>query len=119
VWCSGANAQAPCVEIDKTQRLNGTTTVTSRGFYDGLGHLVETRRPAPGGQDVVRYSFYDVSQRLAFESVPYFVAAYTGGAGAAAYSIPDSSQAGTSHTFDGLGRATSTTDALSHRSSTA
>jgi RHS repeat-associated protein len=119
VWCSGAGAQAPCAEIDRTQRLDSSTTVTSRAFYDGLGHLVETRSPAPGGRDVVAYSFHDASQRLAFQSQPYFVSAYTGGPGPAAYSIPDSSQAGTTHTYDGLGRPTSATDALSHRTSTA
>jgi YD repeat-containing protein len=118
VWCSATGAQSPCVEVDRTQRLDNSTTVTSRAFYDGLGHLVETRSPAPGGQDVVRYSFYDPSQRLAFESVPYFVSAYSGGPGSAAYSIPDSNQAGTTFTYDGLGRTTSSTDALSHRSTT-
>jgi RHS repeat-associated protein len=117
-WCSGTNAQAPCVEVDKTKRLNSTTTVTSRSFYDGLGHLVEARTAAPGGQDVVSYSFYDASRRLAFQSVPYFVSAYTGAPGAAAYSIPDSSQAGITYTYDGLDRLKSTTDALSHTSST-
>jgi RHS repeat-associated protein len=119
ISCSASGAQAPCIEIDKALRLNGSTTVTSRAFYDGLGHLVETRTPAPGGQDVVRYSLYDPSRRLAFASVPYLVGAYTGSPGAAAYSIPDSNQAGTTFTYDGLGRATGTTDALSHRSTTA
>jgi RHS repeat-associated protein len=119
VWCSGTAAQSPCTEIDHTQRLNSTTTVTSRAFYDGLGHLVETRSPAPGGQDVVRYTFYDPSQRQVLQSVPYLVTAYTGGPGPAAYSIPDSTQAGASSTYDGLGRVTSTTDALSNRSATA
>jgi RHS repeat-associated protein len=119
VWCSGTAAQSPCLEVDRTQRLNGTTTVTARAFYDGFGHLVETRSPAPGGQDNVQYTFYDPSGRPAFQSVPYFVAAYTGGPGASAYSIPDSTQAGTTTTFDGLGRTTSTTDALSHRSTAA
>src|SRR5262249_34516022 len=71
VWCAATGAQTPCVEVDRTQRLNATTTATSRGFYDGLGRLVETRTPAPGGQDVVRYSTYDVNQRLVFQSVPY------------------------------------------------
>ncbi len=109
----------PCAEIDTTQRLNATTTVTSRAFYDGLGHLVETRSPAPGGQDVVQYRDYDPAQRLVFESVPYFVAAYSGGPGPAAYSIPDSTQAGTSYADDALGRVTATTDALSHQTTTA
>ena len=48
---------------------------------------------------MVRYSVYDSSERLAFQSVPYMVAAYTGGPGPAAYSAPDTTQAGT--TYDG------------------
>jgi RHS repeat-associated protein len=115
VWCSGTAAQTPCVEVDKTQRLNGTTTATSRAFYDGLGHLVETRSPAPGGQDIVNYSFYNPSQPQLFKSLPYLVSAYTGGPGAAAYSIPDSTVAGTTSTYDGLGRLLTSTDALSFR----
>jgi RHS repeat-associated protein len=118
VWCSGASAQSPCTEVDRTQRLNSTTTVTYRSFYDGLGHLVETRAPAPGGQDVVQSYYYDPSQRLVFNSVPYFVTAYSGAPGSAAYSIPDSTQAGTSYSFDGIGRTTSVTDALSNRTAT-
>jgi hypothetical protein len=39
-----------------------------------------------------------------FQSVPYLVGAYTGGPGSAAFSVPDSSQAGTSYVYDGLGR---------------
>ncbi|TMC01607.1 MAG: hypothetical protein E6J41_32665 [Chloroflexi bacterium] len=116
VWCAATGAQTPCVEVDKTQRLNATTTVTSRGFYDGLGRLVETRTPAPGGQDVVRYTLYNPSpsagQPNLFQSLPYLVSAYTGPPGSAAYSIPDSSVAGTSTTYDGLGRVLTTTDAL-------
>lgn len=114
VWCSGSSAQSPCAEIDQKQTLNSTTTVTSRAFYDGMGHLVETRSPAPGGLDVVQYYFYDYSQRLIFKSVSYFVTAYTGDPGSAAYSIPDSTIAGTSYTYDGLGRTTSIKDALSN-----
>lgn len=113
VWCSATGPQAPCSEVDKTQRLNDGQTATTRSFYDGLGNLVETRSPAPNGQDVVQYSFYDASDRLAFESVPYLVAAYTGSPGQSAYSIPDSTQAGTTYGYDGLDRPTSTTDALS------
>src|SRR5205807_4968733 len=26
-WCSGTGAQSPCLEVDRTQRLNSTTTV--------------------------------------------------------------------------------------------
>src|SRR6266545_3587614 len=117
VWCTGTSAQSPCAEIDRTQRLNSTTTVRYRAFYDGMGHLVETRSPSPSG-DVVQYYYYDPSQRLIHESVPYFVTAYTGAAGSAAYSIPDSTQAGTDYAYDALGRATSVTDPLSHVSTT-
>jgi RHS repeat-associated protein len=128
VWCSGTGSQTPCVEVDKTQRLSSTTTVTSRSFYDGLGRLVETRSPAPGGQDIVQYATYDAGQRLAFKSVPYFVSAYTGGPGSAAYATPDTTQAGTIYDstqnnvvlgrYDGLGRLRVSTDALSHKSTT-
>jgi RHS repeat-associated protein len=127
VWCA-AGAQTPCVEVDQSQRLNSTTVATSRAFYDGLGHLVETRSPAPGGKDVVRYSVYDASQRLAFQSVLYLVAAYSGPPGSSAYSTPDSTQPGTIYDefqngvwygrYDALGRLLVSTDALSHTSTT-
>jgi hypothetical protein len=54
VWCSGTAAQAPCMEVDRTQRVSGTAPATSRAFYDGLGRLVETRSPGPAGQDVTK-----------------------------------------------------------------
>lgn len=117
VWCSGTSAQTPCAEIDRTQRLNSTTTVTYRAFYDGMGNLVETRAPAPSG-DVVQYYFYDPSQRLVFKSIPYLVSSYSGAPGSAAYSIPDSTVAGTTYAYDGLGRATAVTNALSEQSTT-
>src|SRR6185437_4313311 len=78
-WCSGTAAQAPCIEIDETQRINGSTTVTSRAFYDGWGRLIETRKPGPSGQDVVAYANYDEMGHLIAESNSYFVTAYTGG----------------------------------------
>ncbi len=117
VWCSGTSAQTPCIEVDSTHRLDGTTTVTTRAFYDGWGQLVETRTPAPGGQDVVQYADYDPSGRRIFLSNKYFVPAYTGGPGAAAFATPDASKAGTSTSYYNL-RTTSTTDALSRTSST-
>lgn len=122
-WCGSSGAQAPCVEIDETDRLNSTTTSTTRRFYDGFDRLVETRTAAPGSQDVVQYAYYDESERLIFSSVPYFVPAYTGAAGSAAFAVPDSNQPGTSYYYlnpaagqayvggyDGLGRPTIATD---------
>jgi RHS repeat-associated protein len=116
-WCATTGAQIPCAEIDTTRRLDSSTTVTSRAFYDGYGHLIEIRAAGPGGQDVVQYAIYDTSQRRVFLSIQYFVAAYTGGPGAAALSIPDLSQAGTSTTFTNL-RSTTLRDALSNATTT-
>jgi RHS repeat-associated protein len=114
VWCSGSSAQRPCAEIDRVQRLdfNSSATITYRAFFDGMGHLAETRSPGPTG-DIVQYYFYDKSQRETFRSIPYFVTAYLGAAGSLAYSIPDSSVAGTTYAYDALGRTVSVKDPLS------
>jgi RHS repeat-associated protein len=122
-WCATlpnpTGPQVPCVELDETKRIDSATTVVSRAFYDGYGQLVETRDPAPGGQDVVAYASYDASGHMVFESNSYLVTAYTGNnPGAAAYSIPDSTVAGTSTTYDGLERPKSVTDVLSHTTNT-
>ncbi|MGE5335682.1 MAG: RHS repeat-associated core domain-containing protein, partial [Nitrososphaerota archaeon] len=116
-WCSGTGAQTPCIEVDSTQRLDSQTTVTSRAFYDGWGNLVETRAAAPGGQDVVQYADYDPSGRRIFLSIPYFVAAYTGGPGASAFAIPDAAQPGASTTYTNL-LSTTVKDALSNSATT-
>jgi YD repeat-containing protein len=113
IWCTAGSAQSPCVEIDSTQRLNSTTTITVRAFYDGFGRLVETRTPGPNNQDVVCYRYYDPSGRDVNDSIQYFVAAYTGGPGAAAYSIPDGTQPGTSASYPSH-LSGSVTDALSN-----
>jgi RHS repeat-associated protein len=118
VWCSATGAQAPCVEVDGTQRLDSGNTVTQRSFYDGLGRLVETRTPAPNGQDVVRYTFYDSSDHPYFASNAYFVTAYTGAPGAAAFAAPDVNQVGSSSTYDALDREKQVTDPLSHITTT-
>ncbi len=117
IWCTAGSAQSPCVEIDTTQRLNSTTTVTTRAFYDGFGRLVETRSPGPvggpSGQDVVQYRYYDTSGRDVMDSIQYFVPAYSGPAGANAYSVPDSTQPGTSASYPSH-LSGSVTDALSN-----
>ena len=102
----------PCLEVDTTRRLNSTTTVTDRAFYNGWGRLVETRSPVPANQDVVQYTLSDDAGRPVFSSVRYFVTAYTGGPGAAAFAPPDTSQPGTSTAYDNL-RTTTVKDALS------
>jgi YD repeat-containing protein len=113
-WCAEVGPQTPCVEEDSTQRLDSRTTVTTRTFYDGFHHLVETRTPGPTGQDVVRYTYYDALGRGYASSSKYFVTAYTGAPGAAAYSIPDSTVATSQTTaYDGLSRPLSSVDAIS------
>ncbi|HEU5383590.1 MAG TPA: RHS repeat-associated core domain-containing protein [Ktedonobacteraceae bacterium] len=122
-WCSGTAAQAPCEEIDEIDRLDSTTAVTTRGFYDGEGHLVETRIPGINGQDIITYAYYDTSGRKIFKSNAYFVPAYNGASGAAAYSIPDSTQPGTTTNYApnaGITtlRTTSVTDPNSYTTTT-
>jgi RHS repeat-associated protein len=117
VWCSGTAAQIPCAEIDTSQRLNSTTIVTSRTFYDGIGNVIETRSAGPSG-DIVQYANYDPSQRMVFKSIAYIVTAYSGGPGSAAFSIPDSTVAGTTYAYDGLGRTKSVTDPLTSTTNT-
>ena len=120
VWCGGAGSgpQTPCLEVDETQRLDSSSTITSRAFYDGYGNLVEIRNPGPNGQDVVRYRFYDSSERDLVDSISYFVPAYTGGPGAAAFSTPDVNQPYAQTSYDGLGRALSATDPLGQTTTT-
>lgn len=100
-------------EVDSAQRISSSGTVLTRQFYDGQGHLVETRSAAPGGEDTVQYTLYNVMGQASQQSGSYFVAAYTGAGGvAAAFSIPDTSQAVMVATYDGLGRMLSAQDQL-------
>ena len=100
--------------MDTTQRLDSSgDTAVSRSFYDGDGQLVETRASAPGGKDAVQFILYDWVGNVMATSVKYFVPAYTGAPSAAAFSIPDTSQAVTSVTYDGIRRTTYVTDPLS------
>ncbi|HEU5383533.1 MAG TPA: RHS repeat domain-containing protein [Ktedonobacteraceae bacterium] len=85
--------------------------------------LEERRAPGPVGQGIVTYADYDTAGRHIFKSHPYFVAAYTGTPGAAAYSIPDSTQPGTTTNYApnaGLTtlRTSSVTDSNSHTTTT-
>lgn len=117
VWCNQTGPQAPCVEIDEIQRIDDTTTVTSRAFYDGFGRLVETRSPGPNGQDVIQYAWYDASGDRYFMSNTYFVPEYTGAAGAAAFVSPDITQPGTTTAYDALNRMMSVSDPFSQTTS--
>jgi RHS repeat-associated protein len=110
VWCLPTGTSLPCLEADTTRRIDANTTLTSRVFYDAWGHAVESRTPGPDGQDVVQYALYDGFGRRIAVSQSYFVAAYTGSAGAAAYSTPDTSKSQTIMQYDVLNRVIKTTD---------
>jgi len=113
-WCPLTGSSNPCLEVDTTQRINNTTTITSRAFFDGSGHLSETRTPGPNNQDAVQFAVYECMGHRFFLSQPFFVPAYTGAPGSAAFFIDTQhSSVGTSTSYDGLGRLTSTYDALS------
>ena len=113
-----ADITTPCLEIDETQRLDSSTTVTARSFYDGLGQLIETRKPGPSasGNDIVQFNLYDTSGRVNWASIPYFVPTYSGTG--SAFATPDTTQPHTTTSYDGLGRVTRTTDALGHVTTT-
>ncbi len=105
--CPATGASAPCYVVDRSQRLDSSTTVTEQSYYDGWGHLLETRTPAPTSQDTIQFAQYDSLGQPIFLSQPYFVASGTG------YSTPDMSQPGTSTQYDGLGRMISLINPIS------
>lgn len=110
IWCPATGPNTPCSETDTIQRLDSTTTLTSRTFYDGWGQVAETRTPADDTNDVVAYTTYDAREEALFTSRPYYVSAYSGSPGSGAYSPPDSTQPGSSTVYDALGRPTQNTD---------
>jgi RHS repeat-associated protein len=123
VTCPATGASTPCVALAVTQRLDSSgTTVTSATYSDGWGRPVETVSPAPNirqgtGTDCqfdVQYTLYDPTGRTLFSSVPY-LAIGSCTSGTPPYFAPDTAQAGTSYTYDGLGRTTSVTDPLGKR----
>jgi len=96
--------------------------VTSATYYDGWGRAVETVTPSsalyPACTVSVTYTVYDASGRKAFVSDPFFVTLSHDTTCAPSYQQPDSTQPGTTTTYDGLGRVIKTTDALSDQTTT-
>jgi RHS repeat-associated protein len=103
----------PCLEIDTTTRFTvGGPTSTSKQWYDGWGHVVETQVPGPNlfskvpaiPSVIVTYTVYDKLGRATITSLPYAVAA-TAGLG---YVAPDLNQPRTVTGYDSLGRSLGT-----------
>lgn len=126
ITCPATGAAQPCVGLAQTQRLDSSgTTVTSATYYDGWGRPVETVSPAPNSgsqyQYDVQYTIYDTSGRVAFASEPYLVTA-TCTSGTPPYFAPNTSSttgpAGTSYTYDGLGRVLTMKDPAGNTTTT-
>nr|MBA2393449.1 RHS repeat-associated core domain-containing protein [Ktedonobacteraceae bacterium] len=94
-------ATAPCLEIDTTTRTTtGGPTTTTRQWYDGEGHLVETRSPSPfSGSDLITYAIYDAMGRPTTQSLTYSVPSSSG------YIAPDLTKARSVTAYDASGRS--------------
>ncbi|GER88987.1 hypothetical protein KDW_31490 [Dictyobacter vulcani] len=90
----------PCVELDTSRRTTvGGATTTARQWFDGLGHLLETRTPSPNsGKDILSYTLYDNMGRVTTTSLPYGVPTGTG------FVAPDLTKARTVTSYDALDR---------------
>ncbi|MDQ2714976.1 MAG: RHS repeat protein, partial [Chloroflexota bacterium] len=94
-------ATAPCLEIDtSTRTTTGGPTTTTRQWYDGEGHLVETRSPSSdSGSDVITYTVYDAMGRPTTRSLPYSIPSSSG------YIAPDLIRARSVTAYDASGRS--------------
>jgi RHS repeat-associated protein/uncharacterized repeat protein (TIGR01451 family) len=104
--------------LDKTDpeipNLWGDGVMWQRSFYDGLGRLIETQRPAadwvssptPEGHDIVQTFEYEGRGLQVFASVPYTVERYVydGQNPVSPYQEPLVGVAGSETTYDSLGR---------------
>ncbi|HLY30892.1 MAG TPA: hypothetical protein VKQ36_07670, partial [Ktedonobacterales bacterium] len=123
--CKPTGAREPCTALLTTKRLGGggssAPTVTSATYYDGWGRPVETVTPISLTGNVcafsVQYTLYDGSGRVSFKSDPYIKTLSLGNC-TPAWLDPDTSQPGTTTTYDGLGRVLTSKDALSHTTTT-
>ncbi|RPI57447.1 MAG: RHS repeat protein, partial [Chloroflexi bacterium] len=115
-WGTGPRALVAVWQKTET----GQPQLWTRKFYDGLGRLVQVQSMAEdwvdegngyyGGHEIVRYTTYDALGRVSQESLPYEVDSYDA-PGSPPFSTPyrvPGSEAGTSYTYDALGRPVQT-----------
>ncbi|MFL5626095.1 MAG: RHS repeat-associated core domain-containing protein [Ktedonobacteraceae bacterium] len=90
----------PCLEVDTATRTTvGGPTTTMQQWYDGDGHLVETRSPSPySGSDLITYNIYDNMGQLTTASLTYSVPTST------SYVAPDQTKARAVTSYDASGR---------------
>ncbi len=84
--------------VNQREQNGQTGTIDSYKFYDGFGRLIQTKVEAPNSQQIVLDIYYDPLGRISKQSNPYFIAA------SANYSMPNSTVAGTSFSYDVLNR---------------
>ncbi len=108
----------PCLEEDSNSSLY--SSAATRTFYDNLGREVETLTPGPDSTHTkVSFTVYNDTAHTVFTSVPFVIAARTTWLdpnGATDYN--GVTPAGTSVTLDPLGRTLTSTDPLSHVTTT-
>ncbi len=64
--------------IKISQRTTSNKTFDTYFYYDGLGNFIQFKKPADGGQQIVKNFFYDGMGRVSAESNPYFASSGTG-----------------------------------------
>jgi RHS repeat-associated protein len=108
----------PCMEEDGNTLLY--SSAVTRTFYDGLGRKVETLTPGPDStHTTVSFMVYNDTAHTIFTSVPFVVASrstWLDPNGATDYN--GVTPGGTSVTLDPLGRTLTSTDPLSHVTTT-
>ncbi len=67
-------------------------------YYDGFGNEIQTKTEAENLRQLVRTKYIGKSQKVEFESNPYFIAFNEN------YTTPNTTVKGINYTYDGLGR---------------
>jgi RHS repeat-associated protein len=98
---------ANAVSVHESDYLNGSTTVDTYSYYDGLGRLIQTRKSSQnsGTYKVTDLSYNNVNL-LAEESLPYFASSSAKAAATTTVSLF------TTYTYDPLQRTLTTTNAV-------
>ena len=95
------------VSVEESDYLNGSTTVNTYSYYDGLNRLIQTRKSATdAGIYKVTDQSYNPIGLTTKESLPYF------GSGASSTSATTTAALFTNYTYDPLGRVLTTENAV-------